>query len=50
MVHERPPETLDSLKPQVRAWARELGFADLAFAPVALEGAEQRLMDWLAAG
>jgi epoxyqueuosine reductase len=41
---------LESLKPSVRAWGRELGFSALGFAPIDLGGAEQRLMDWLAAG
>ena len=38
------------MKPAIRAWGRELGFAALGFAPVDLGDAEQRLMDWLAAG
>jgi epoxyqueuosine reductase len=41
---------LEALKPLIRQWGRELGFADVAFAPVHLEGAEARLMDWLAEG
>ena len=38
------------MKPTLRQWAAELGFMDLAFASAQLEGAEQRLMDWLGKG
>jgi epoxyqueuosine reductase len=38
------------LKPDLRQWAGELGFTDLAFASAELDGAEQWLMDWLGAG
>ncbi len=41
---------LDALKTAIRQWGRELGFVDLAFAPIHLEEAEQRLLDWLAQG
>jgi len=50
-MSRRPsPAELDALKPAIRTWARELGFAAVGFAPVELDGAEQGLMDWLAAG
>ena len=35
---------------QLRGWARELGFSQIAVADVNLQGAEQGLLDWLAAG
>ncbi|MEW5787593.1 MAG: tRNA epoxyqueuosine(34) reductase QueG [Pseudomonadota bacterium] len=50
MAIDRSPAALAALKPVIRTWARELGLADLGFAPVELGEAEQRLMDWLAAG
>ena len=50
MHHAPTPEQLQKLKPTLRQWAAELGFKDLAFASAELEGAEQRLMDWLGEG
>jgi epoxyqueuosine reductase len=50
MHHAATPERLEDMKPALRQWAAELGFADLAFASAELEGAEQRLMEWLGAG
>lgn len=47
MPHYPTPEQLQAMKPVLRQWATELGFADLAFASAELEGAEQRLMEWL---
>ncbi len=38
------------MKPTLRQWATELGFANLGFARSTLEGAEEGLMNWLAAG
>ncbi|HNQ04034.1 MAG TPA: tRNA epoxyqueuosine(34) reductase QueG [Thiobacillaceae bacterium] len=38
------------MKPTLRQCASELGFSDLGFATARLEGAEERLMDWLSAG
>ncbi|MEW5768850.1 MAG: tRNA epoxyqueuosine(34) reductase QueG [Pseudomonadota bacterium] len=50
-MHQPPsPERLEALKPVLRQWARELGFADLSFAAAELGDAERRLMDWLDAG
>ena len=50
-MSRRPtPTALDALKPSIRAWGRELGFAGVGFAPVELDAAERELMDWLAAG
>lgn len=50
MTQRTNPVDLETLKPAIRAWGRELGFSALGFAPVDLGCAEQRLMDWLAAG
>ena len=50
MHYDTNLEQLQAMKPTLRQWAAELGFADLAFASAELEGAEQRLMDWLGAG
>ena len=50
MRHSLDPQALQALKPAVRQWAVELGFADLAFASAQLEGAEEGLMAWLEAG
>jgi epoxyqueuosine reductase len=50
MQQEHSPADLEALKPAIRTWGRELGFSALGFAPVELGDAEQRLMDWLAAG
>jgi epoxyqueuosine reductase len=50
MTGERTPEALQALKPLIRRWGRELGFAAIGFASARLEGAERALMDWLAAG
>ena len=47
MPHYPTPEQLQAMKPVLRQWATELGFADLAFVSAELEGAEQRLMEWL---
>ena len=48
---QRPSrQQLDALKPAIRAWARDLGFSSLGFAPVDLGEAEQGLMAWLAEG
>ncbi len=44
------PAELETLKPAIRAWGRELGFSAVGFAPIELGEAEQRLMDWLASG
>lgn len=41
---------MESLARQIRAWGRELGFQDLGIAGIDLDAAEQRLLDWLAAG
>lgn len=49
-MESRATADLEAIKPSVRAWARELGFSGLAFAPVDLADAEQGLLDWLAAG
>jgi epoxyqueuosine reductase len=49
-AHDLTPDRLDALKPRLQAWARELGFSGLGFAPVELGAAEQGLMDWLQAG
>ena len=38
------------MKPELRQWARELGFSDLAFASADLHGADEGLMAWLGAG
>jgi len=35
---------------ELQGWARELGFSQIGVAPIELEGAEQGLLDWLAAG
>ena len=50
MHHAATPEQLEAMKPALRRWAAELGFADLAFASAELDGAEERLMQWLGAG
>jgi epoxyqueuosine reductase len=50
MPHYPTPAQLQAMKPMLRRWAAELGFADLAFATAELEGAEQRLMEWLGKG
>jgi len=50
MTCERTPEALHALKPTIRQWGRELGFAAIGFASTRLDGAERELMDWLAAG
>jgi epoxyqueuosine reductase len=50
MHHSATPEQLQDMKPMLRHWATELGFADLAFASAELDGAEQRLMAWLDKG
>jgi len=42
--------SLESLKPQIRAWGRELGFSAVGFASIDLGEAENGLMSWLAAG
>ena len=44
------PETLQTLKPRVRQWARELGFSNLAFAAIEIDGAEAALTAWLNKG
>jgi len=41
---------LHDLKPQIRAWGRELGFSAIGFASIQLGEAEKQLMAWLAAG
>ena len=35
---------------KVQGWAHELGFSQIGVAPIALDAAEQGLLDWLAAG
>jgi epoxyqueuosine reductase len=50
MATIRDPEALAALKPDIRAWGRELGFSAVGFAPVDLGQAEQGLMAWLAQG
>lgn len=45
-VHFSKEQLLD----QLRGWARELGFSQIAVADVDLLSAEQGLLDWLAAG
>ncbi len=40
----------EQLLVQLRGWARELGFSQIAVADVNLHSAEQGLLDWLAAG
>ena len=40
----------EQLLEQLRGWARELGFSQIAVADVDLHSAEQGLLDWLAAG
>jgi len=35
---------------ELQGWARELGFSQIGVAPIDLVGAEQGLLDWLAAG
>ncbi len=45
-VHFRKEQLLD----QLRGWARELGFSQIAVADVDLQDAEPGLLDWLAAG
>jgi epoxyqueuosine reductase len=50
-MHQSPtPQSLQLLKPQIRIWANELGFADIAFSSAVLDGAEQQLMAWLNKG
>ena len=41
---------LHSLVSDIRAWARELGFADIGISGIALESAEAHLMQWLQNG
>jgi epoxyqueuosine reductase len=50
MPAEHSPASLESLKPQIRAWGRELGFSAVGFASIRLDEAENELMAWLAAG
>jgi epoxyqueuosine reductase len=37
-----------SLLPHIQAWAHELGFSQIAVAPIDLSSAEPKLLDWLA--
>ena len=46
----RDPDVLETLKPEIRAWGRELGFSAVGFACIDLGQAEQGLMAWLAQG
>ena len=50
MPVEHSPASLESLKPRIRAWGRELGFSAVGFASIRLDEAENELMAWLAAG
>ncbi|OYY94409.1 MAG: tRNA epoxyqueuosine(34) reductase QueG [Hydrogenophilales bacterium 28-61-23] len=50
MFAKTSPEALNALKPHIRAWGRELGFNAVGFASIQLDGAENELMAWLAAG
>jgi len=50
---QRPPlsETeLRALAGEIRRWGAELGFQQVGIADIALDGAEERLLTWLAAG
>ncbi|HNF87852.1 MAG TPA: tRNA epoxyqueuosine(34) reductase QueG [Thiobacillaceae bacterium] len=50
MPSERHPAELERLKPQIRAWGRDLGLSAVGFASPDLGDEEQGLMDWLTAG
>ena len=47
---ELSQERLDALVPAIKAWGRELGFAELGIADTRLESAEAGLTSWLEAG
>ena len=49
-MQENLPIDLNNLARTIKAWGRELGFADVAVTDVDLEAAEQGLQDWLAQG
>jgi len=49
-MQENPLIDLNNLARTIKAWGRELGFADVAVTDVDLEAAEQGLQDWLAQG
>ncbi len=50
MSQKPGPAELEALKPAIRAWGRELGFAAVGFASIDLGEAETEFMGWLAAG
>ncbi len=50
MTHHWTPRQAAELKERIRSWGRELGFAQVGFAPVELGQAEAGLLAWLDAG
>jgi epoxyqueuosine reductase len=49
-IHELSPQVLRDLARQAKAWARELGFAELRIADADLSAQEPQFQAWLAAG
>ena len=50
IMQEKPATDFEYLARTIKAWGRELGFAEIAIADIDLAAAEAGLRDWLAAG